>query len=386
MPLFLWVQGGLQVRTTDPVFAPLSAWPLRVKTKVFVAGPCSVESEQQIYNTATQLAEHDVTLIRGGIWKPRTRPNQFEGVGSRGLSWLRNAGNAVGLPVATEVATPYHVEQCLDAGIDVLWIGARTTTSPFAVEELANALRGVEIPVMMKNPMSPDLDLWIGAIERLARVGVKRLMAIHRGFSTGRRTCYRNNPIWRIPIELRRRIPGLPLLCDPSHVCGNPLMIPAVAQAAIDFLFDGLMIEVHDAPAEAWSDAQQQLTVAEYGRLIRELRYATTAPVADTPPAIGALRKEIDDIDCALVRLLASRMACAERIGACKRSHNLSLFQPERWDHVLEERVRISLEYNLSETFVRDLFEHIHEEALNVQRDAVAAGFADGALVQSRSV
>ncbi|MGA3318224.1 MAG: bifunctional 3-deoxy-7-phosphoheptulonate synthase/chorismate mutase type II [Candidatus Korobacteraceae bacterium] len=346
---------------------PLSEWGMPVRKKFLIAGPCSVESEEQMLETAVQLSAYEVTVIRGGIWKPRTRPGSFEGVGVRGLRWLKQAGNAVGLPVATEAAKPTHVEECLKAGVDILWIGARTTTNPFAVQEIADALRGVDIPVMIKNPMNPDLELWIGAIERINKAGITKIMAVHRGFSVYREHLYRNRPIWRIPIELRRRLPHLPLICDPSHICGKRNYIMALAQQAIDFLFDGLMIEVHCAPPASLSDARQQVTPSQYGRLINKLRYVSSDGPARLPEEIKLLRKEIDAIDNDLITLLAKRMECVRRIGTWKRAHNVSLFQPERWEHILQDRVRSSVRNHLAESFARDLFEHIHEEALIVQ-------------------
>jgi len=345
----------------------LSEWDLPARNKVLIAGPCSVESEEQILRTAAQLSAYEVTVLRGGIWKPRTRPGSFEGVGVQGLRWLKQAGDAVGLPVATEAAKPSHVEECLKAGIDILWIGARTTTNPFAVQELADALRGVDIPVMIKNPMNPDLELWIGAIERINKAGITRIMAVHRGFSTYGEHLYRNRPIWRIPIELRRRMPYLPLVCDPSHICGKRSYIMAVSQQAMDFLFDGLMIEVHCGPPKALSDAGQQVTPAQYGRLINKLNYVSSDGPARLPKEIKLLRKEIDAIDKNMIALLAKRMECVRHIGTWKRAHNVSLFQPERWEHVLQDRVRSSARHHLPESFARDLFEHIHEEALNIQ-------------------
>ncbi len=345
----------------------LSEWDMHARKKFLVAGPCSVESEEQMLRTAVQLSAYEVTVIRGGIWKPRTRPGSFEGIGMRGLTWLKQAGKAVGLPVATEAAKPNHVEECLKAGVDILWIGARTTTNPFAVQEIADALRGVDIPVMIKNPMNPDLELWIGAIERINKAGITKIMAVHRGFSTYGEHLYRNRPIWRIPIELRRRLPYLPLICDPSHICGQRSYIMAVAQQAMDFLFDGLMIEVHCAPPTALSDARQQVTPPQYGRLINELHYVSSDGPARLPEEIKFLRKEIDAIDNDMITLLAKRMECVRHIGTWKRAHNVSLFQPERWEHILRDRVRSSARHHLSESFVRDLFEHIHEEALNIQ-------------------
>ena len=340
---------------------------LSAKKKCFIAGPCSVESEEQMLRTAMQLSAYDVTLIRGGVWKPRTRPGSFEGVGDKGLVWLKQAGNAVGLPVATEAANPTHVEACLRAGVDVLWIGARTTTSPFAVQEIADALRGVDIPVMIKNPMNPDIELWIGAIERIHKAGTTKIILVHRGFSTYGETLYRNQPIWRIPIELRRRLPHLPLICDPSHICGKQRLVMAVAQQAIDLLFDGLMIEVHCAPRSALSDSGQQMTPAQYGRVIRKLHYVSSSGPTQLPDVIKLLRKEIDAIDDNLIALLAKRMECVERIGIWKRNENVSLFQPERWEQILQDRIQASLKRHLSGSFVRNLFEQIHEEALNIQ-------------------
>jgi chorismate mutase len=355
----------------------LCEWPVPLKDKFLVAGPCSVESKEQVLQTALHLAAYDVTLLRGGIWKPRTHPGSFEGIGVEGLAWLKNAGVAAGIPVATETATAYHVEECLKVGIDVLWIGARTTTNPFAVQEIADALTGVDIPVMIKNPMNADLELWIGAIERISKAGITKIMAVHRGFSTYRQSLYRNPPLWRIPIELRRRMPHLPLICDPSHICGTRKRIMSVAQEALDFLFDGLMVEVHCAPAKALSDAAQQLTPTQYGKLLSRLRYPTAADTTRLSAGVRVLRKEIDAIDDDLIALLARRMECVKQIGSWKRNHNVSLFQLERWEQVLHDRVQSSVKRHLSESFARDLFEHIHEEALNVQEQISAVASSE---------
>lgn len=359
-------------------FDRLCEWGVPLKNKFMVAGPCSVESKGQILQTALHLAAYDVTVLRGGIWKPRTHPGSFEGIGVEGLSWLKSAGTAAGIPVATETANAHHVWECLKAGIDILWIGARTTTNPFAVQEIAEALRGVNIPVMIKNPMNADLELWIGAIERISKVGVTKILAVHRGFSTYRQSIYRNPPIWRIPIELRRRMPHLPLICDPSHICGSRKRIMSVAQEALDFLLDGLMIEVHCSPATARSDADQQLTPTQYGRLLSWLRYPSTDSSTRLSAAVQVLRKEIDAIDDDLIALLARRMECAKQIGSWKRKHNVSLLQLERWEHVLHDRVQSSAKRHLSASFARDLFEHIHEEALNVQEQIPATTPAKG--------
>lgn len=350
------------------VIQRLRAWGLRVRDELLVAGPCSVESEAQILETAKALAAHDVTVMRGGVWKPRTHPGGFEGLGTPALAWLKRAGDAAGLPVATEVATPAHVERCLEAGIDVLWIGARTTTDPFAVQGLADALAGVDVPVLVKNPMNPDLDLWIGALERLLRAGLRRIVAVHRGFSTWGPCRYRNDPLWRIPLELRRRMPELPLVCDPSHMSGTTLHVPALARMAMDLRFDGLMVEVHLAPEDARSDAEQQLTPAQYGCLVSGLHRDAGGAREDVPAELAALRTEIDAIDHGVLGLLARRMECAARIGVWKRARGLSPSQPDRWDAVREDRLRLGADLGLSWSFARDTLERIHAEALEVQR------------------
>jgi chorismate mutase len=254
------------------MFETFSKWGFPIKHAFYIAGPCSAESEDQLMQTALALKGQGIIAMRGGIWKPRTRPGTFEGVGAVGLKWLKDAGNAANLPVTTEVAVPEHVEQCLKHGIDILWIGARTTSNPFAVQSLADALKGVDVPVLVKNPINPDIELWDGAVERLAQAGIKKLGVIHRGFSTYEKTVFRNQPIWRIPIEMRRRRPGIPMLCDPSHICGNTELLFSVAQNAMDLLFDGLMIEAHINPPAALSDAKQQVTPDEYHRLISKLK------------------------------------------------------------------------------------------------------------------
>ncbi len=286
-----------------------SEWFTSRTGKCLIAGPCSVETEEQVLRTAVELAKYGATLLRGGIWKPRTRPGMFEGVGAKGLSWLKAAGDAAGLPVATEVACAAHVEQCLRADIDVVWIGARTTPSPITVQEIADSLTGVDIPVLIKNPVNPDLELWIGAIERLFNAGVKRVVAVHRGFSTHTKQKYRNQPLWSIPLELRRRLPDIPLLCDPSHICGSRKYIAAVAQDALDSGFEGLMIESHWCPEEALSDAKQQLTPAQFGSLMEQLMPASETAMGDSDRKLRNLRREIDEIDEDLSVLLAKRLA-----------------------------------------------------------------------------
>lgn len=299
-----------------------SQWLVSRSGKCLVAGPCSVETEKQILHTGMELAKYNVTLLRGGIWKPRTHPGTFEGVGAKGLPWLKAAGEAAGLPVTTEIACATHAEQCLEAGIDVVWIGARTTTSPIAVQEIADSLAGVDIPVMVKNPMNPDLGLWLGAIERLHKVGIRRIVAVHRGFST--HTChkYRNQPLWDIPLELRRRLPEIPLLCDPSHICGTRKYILEVAQDALESGLDGLMIESHWRPEEALSDAYQQLTPGQCGWLMKQLLNGPWTGMADGDQALKNLQREIREVDGDLSVLLARRQALLEEVERHRGQQN----------------------------------------------------------------
>lgn len=347
-----------------------SRWGIPCNGKLFIAGPCSVESEEQILQAALRLSRYEVSVLRGGIWKPRTLPGLFEGIGVRGLQWLKNAGLVAKMPVATEVANPTHVEQSLKSGIDMVWIGARTTTNPFYVQEIAEALRGVDIPVMIKNPINPDIQLWMGAIERIRRTGIKKIIAVHRGFFTYRRDRFRNQPIWRIPIELKRQSPYLPLICDPSHLCGQRKYVFSVAQEAMDFLFDGLMIEVHPNPEKALSDGKQQITPASYGRLMKKLQcsFTHTARKSDMQK-IDLLRSEIDTIDNNLIALLGKRMEYVREIGVWKRDHNMALLQLGRWKQVLYTRLQKSESKHLSKDFIHNIFEHIHEEALRIQQE-----------------
>lgn len=293
-----------------------SDWLVGRARKCLVAGPCSVESEDQILGTAVELAQCDVNLLRGGIWKPRTRPGSFEGIGEKGLSWLKAAGRATGLPVGTEVATPLHVEQCLESNIDVLWIGARTTTSPIAVQAIADSLAGVDVPVMIKNPMNPDLGLWIGAIERMRRAGIDRVVAVHRGFSTHIKHKYRNQPLWNIPLELRSRMPEIPILCDPSHICGTQPYIASIAQAALEVGLDGLMLESHWHPELALSDPGQQLSPWQLAELIKQITRNLNLGVTSRNRELGNLWREIDEIDQDLSALLAKRTSILQHIRA----------------------------------------------------------------------
>jgi chorismate mutase len=335
---------------------------------LIVAGPCSVESEEQVMLTAQGLKNSHVDIFRGGIWKPRTRPNAFEGIGGKGLAWLKKAGEALGKPVGTEVATPLHVELCLSHGIDVLWIGARTSANPFSVQAIANVLKGVDIPVLVKNPVSPDIALWIGALERLNNSGIKQLAAIHRGFSLMDSGQYRNQPNWRIPIELKRRLPELPVICDPSHICGNRTLLQAVSQEAIDLLFDGLMLEVHSDPDSALSDKDQQLTPDDFSTIMRKLKLKTeSSDNTEYLKHITLSREDIDKIDSKLLELLGERMEIVEDIGAYKKKNSVTVLQPSRWNEILETRIKQGKENDLSDNFVTKVYQLIHEEAVRHQ-------------------
>ncbi|GBD96138.1 phospho-2-dehydro-3-deoxyheptonate aldolase [bacterium BMS3Abin06] len=345
-------------------------WGMPVNDIFLSAGPCSVESEEQLLETVRGLADCGVSFIRAGIWKPRTHPGSFEGVGIKGLKWLARAREEVHLPVGTEVANPEHVEACMKYDMDVLWIGARTTANPFAVQALADALKGADIPVFVKNPISPDIELWIGAVERLYNAGLRKIGVIHRGFSTSRKVLYRNAPNWKIPIELKRRIPGIPMLCDPSHICGKAELIFSIAQEALDLLYDGLMIEVHINPPKALSDSGQQLTPEEFRSLINRLTIKSeTGDSNEYRTRIKELRMEVDNIDEHLIALLGKRMEIAGKMGDLKRRNNISTYQPQRWKEIIAGRIASGSEHDLSEEFVFQLFQVIHEEAIRHQEE-----------------
>jgi chorismate mutase len=306
-------------------------------------------------------------VFRSGIWKPRTRPGHFEGAGEAGLAWLQNAREETGLLMATEVATPQHVEACLKAGIDILWIGARTTPNPFSVQAIADALQGVDIPVLVKNPINPDLQLWIGALERLNRAGLKKLAAVHRGFSWFERTPYRNSPMWEFPIRLKAAHPGLELLCDPSHIAGSTATIGTVAQQALDLGFGGLMVEVHHDPVNARSDADQQLTPVGYTALLKALIFRSAVPTAGMQDHLVELRDLIDQLDEEISQKLGARMDIAERIGDHKRAHQVAIMQPERWERILQRQLKLAGHLGLSPGFVREFMDAIHRESIRRQ-------------------
>ena len=345
---------------------PLSTWGLPSKRPIIISGPCSAESEEQVIETAKGLADKGIDVLRAGIWKPRTRPGSFEGLGRIALPWLKEAGQLIGKPIAVEVATREHVFDCLKAGVDILWIGARTTANPFSVQEIADALEGVDIPVIVKNPVNPDLQLWVGALERINRAGITRIAALHRGFSSYGKSKYRNKPMWEIPIELRRLYPNLPIFNDPSHISGNRDLLESVAQKALDLDFDGLMLESHRDPAHAWSDASQQVTPDRLGEIVKELVIREEkSSVADTQ--LEELRSEIDRIDSYILNILSERMDIAEKIGEFKKKNNITILQSGRWDAIVHDRTQKGLEKGLTEDFVKELFEAIHNESIRHQ-------------------
>ena len=344
-----------------------------MKYPIIIAGPCSVESEEQILATARALAQiPQVTMLRGGIWKPRTRPDAFEGRGEQGLAWLREAKQQTGLPTVTEVATPEHVELALRYDIDALWIGARTVVNPFSVQQLADALRGVDIPVFIKNPVSPDLNLWLGAIERFQKAGLMQLAAIHRGFSYYKETPYRNFPMWEIPIELTQRL-NVPLITDVSHICGNRELLQATAQKALDLATDGLMIECHINPDAALTDAKQQISPEELKLLLATLNFRAKQ-TGSVEHDLASLRGEIDDIDSELLQLLARRMDISAQIGVYKKSHNVTVVQMDRWKKILDDHVATGMEMGLSPELINKVFEAVHQASIERQSRIMEAG------------
>lgn len=331
-----------------------------------MAGPCSAETEEQVLSTARQLALGGVKIFRAGIWKPRTKPGGFEGVGKEGLQWLKRVKEETGMLVATEVAMRRHVEEALEAGVDILWIGARTSANPFAMQEIADAIKdsGVDIPVLVKNPVNPDLELWIGALERLYNAGVRRLGAIHRGFSFYGKSIYRNPPQWHIPIELHRRIPELPIIVDPSHMGGKRELIGPLSQQALDMKFSGLMIESHCNPDEAWSDKNQQLT-PDILRIV--LGSLVVRNQEQSTESLQALRQQIDKIDTDLLDLYAKRMEIARQIGQYKKEHSMPVVQESRYDDLMKSRVSAAVEMGMSADFMRTVLQAIHEESVRQQ-------------------
>jgi len=333
---------------------------------LIIAGPCSAESREQVIRTAESVVGGGVSVFRAGIWKPRTKPGGFEGIGRDGLAWLKEVKERTGMSVMTEVATSAHVEEALQAGIDILWIGARTTVNPFAVQEIADSLSGVDIPVFIKNPVNPDIELWCGAVQRISASGISRIGLIHRGFSSYEEKVYRNNPFWQIPIEMKRRFPEMPLVCDPSHIAGRRELVPQLCQQAMDLNFDGLMVETHCDPDCALSDSRQQLRPDV---LLQVLGSLVVRDNSDVSEALSIFRSRIDVIDHSLLELLSERMRISKEIGIYKKANRIPVLQNRRYDSILQESVQIGKELDLNPDFVALLIKAIHEESIKQQID-----------------
>jgi len=350
---------------------PIKAWMPNIDNPLLISVPCSLETEEQTMETARLLAKDKrVFVFRGGVWKPRTRPGSFEGVGSIGLKWLQQVKEETGLPVGTEVANAQHTEEALKAGLDVLWIGARSTASPFVVQEIADVLKGTDTVVMIKNPVNPDVQLWMGAVERIHQAGIKNIVGIHRGFTPFRETKYRNYPNWKTFIELKRLLPNLPVICDPSHIAGTREYLQEISQKAFDMGMEGLMIESHRDPSCALSDAGQQLTPADLGKMLDKLviRYEN-AGNPDFDNQLDVLRNRIDAIDAELLETLASRVQIVKQIGEYKRDNNVTALQINRWTQLMENRVKLGKSMDVNETFVKILFQLIHEDSVRMQTE-----------------
>ncbi len=348
------------MRDLNPNFLP----SLELNRPIVISGPCSAETEEQLLDTARQVAAQGVKIFRAGIWKPRTKPGGFEGVGQEALAWMQRVREETGMLLAVEVATAEHVKQALDAKIDVLWIGARTSANPFAVQEVADALVGADVAVLVKNPISPDLDLWMGALQRIHNAGITRLGAIHRGFSSLDKSVYRNQPLWSIPIELHRQYPTMPLFCDPSHIGGKRELIAPLCQQAMDLGFSGLIIESHCNPDAAWSDAAQQLTPESLGDMLKNLIVRETMTQTED---LTELRLQIDKLDSELLELMSKRMEVSRKIGLYKKANGMPILQANRYDEILEKREAAAREMGLNGNFIRHILQAIHQESVQQQ-------------------
>lgn len=355
---------------------PIEKWGLTDQSPLIISGPCSAETPEQVMQTAKELTMKtpEVKVFRAGIWKPRTRPNSFEGIGIEGLSWLQDVKSETGLLTSVEVANANHVYEALKHGIDILWVGARTTVNPFSVQEIANALRGVDVPVMVKNPINPDLQLWLGAIERIHQAGITRLGAIHRGFSSGQNGRFRNAPQWKLPIELKRLLPDLPMICDPSHICGNRDLLLEISQKALDLAMDGLMIESHPNPDEAWSDKAQQVTPEALEELLGQLKLRK--PEGEDLESVDFLslyRDEIDLVDLEILDTIARRAKVVEKIAEYKREHKMTILQVSRWDELLKDRLALAKKLGLDDKFSKELYQQIHLMSIRIQTKVMNA-------------
>lgn len=356
----------MQAETTTMESSVQQVWK---KRPLIISGPCSAETEEQVLETAKRLkATGKVDMLRAGIWKPRTRPGSFEGIGTKGLPWMQAAKKATGLPVTVEVATAKQVEDALHFDVDVLWIGARTTVNPFSVQEVADALRGVNVPVLIKNPINPDLELWIGAVERVAKAGIKDIGLIHRGFSSYGNSEYRNAPMWHLAIEMKRRNPELLIINDPSHICGRRDILQDVAQKAIDLDFDGLIIESHIDPDNAWSDAKQQITPERLAEMLGSIKWRKEDVSSEEyHAALEKLRAQINHLDDELMQILSQRMKVAEKIGQYKKDNNITILQTNRWNEILERASAKGEKLGLSKEFITKYFDAVHLESINHQ-------------------
>jgi chorismate mutase len=339
------------------------------KRPLIISGPCSAETEEQVVETAQRLAKTGkIDILRAGIWKPRTKPGLFEGIGAKGLPWMLQAKKLTGLPVTVEVATGKQVQDALAFDVDVLWIGARTTVNPFSVQEVADALRGVDVPVLIKNPINPDLELWTGAVERVARAGVKNIGLIHRGFSSYGNTEYRNAPMWHLAIEMKRRNPGMPIICDPSHICGRRDILQDVSQVSVDLDFDGLMIESHIDPDNAWSDAKQQVTPERLAEILEAIKWRSeSSSEKEFQSAFAAMREQINQLDDELLQILGQRMKVADKIGEFKKNNNITILQTKRWNEILERAILKGDKLGLSREFITKYFDAVHLESISHQ-------------------
>ncbi len=349
-------------------FISPEAWLKNFKYPLLISGPCSAESEEQILNTAKALEKNKhIRIFRAGIWKPRTRPHSFQGIGENALKWLQNVKRETSLLLAVEVASPQHVEACLKHHIDVLWIGARTTVNPFYVQNIVDALKGTDIPVLVKNPINPDLDLWVGAIERLYKAGLRKIIAVHRGFNTYNKTAYRNDPIWDIPIELKRLFPSLAVICDPSHIAGKHEFLQEISQKAFNLGMCGLMIETHLTPSKAITDARQQITPDRLNEILNNLTYRKETGDADSQKYLELLRNQIDVFDIELLNLLKKRMDVVSKIGQFKKKKNITVYQVKRWDVIIKERTELAKKLGLSNDFITKILRLVHDESILLQ-------------------
>jgi chorismate mutase len=339
-------------------------------TPFVIAGPCSAETEEQLFETAQALHQQNISLIRAGVWKPRTRPNSFEGVGKEALKWIENICKELPVQFAIEVATPQHVEEALKHGVQVLWIGARSTVNPFTVQQIADALQGTDTTVLIKNPINPDLALWMGAIERIYNAGIHKIGAIHRGFSSFQQSKYRNEPLWQIPIELKRLLPQIPMICDPSHICGNREMIAQVSQQALDLNFDGLIIETHLDPDHAWSDAKQQITPQSLQEILQHLeKRKSNSDNSEFLCRLEELRELIDQTDRSLLETLAKRMQIVREIGQYKKLNHVSILQMDRWNEIFSSRQHWAKDLELDQNSIAELYKLIHDASIKTQTD-----------------